>query len=353
MKTNAPAIMSSYEREYFVSRIRSGIYFIDLGVVRIKVLTPTVEDEFLSNEAFRETYEQSLSDDIFTEDQMAEWMLERGLWSEEQDEKIAGIKKDIDTLKVGIFQSRNDSRLVDQSRRYLRGAEKALSQMLAEKNDLFSKTCEGLASQARAFKLFERCCFLGSEPFDCDSIDIGSLFYNYNQMLLDESQLRFLARNDPWRLCWIMKDHSPLFANAPGRQLSNDQKGLLIWSNMYDNVQESMDCPTEDVINDDDMLDGWFIVQRKKQESDRAKTEISNRTNSKIANSDEIWIPVTSKNEAEKIHSLNSVHGDIVRKQRIDTVKKRGSAVDLDFQDRKIDVVNQQNQNFKQTTRRR
>lgn len=349
----APAIMSSYEREYFVSRIRSGMYIIKVGGIKIKVLTPTVEDEFTANEAFKETYETALEDDILTEEEMHTWMLERGLWSEDKDVKIEGIKKDMDNLKVGIFQSRHNQKLVEQSRRYLRGAEKAIAEMTMEKNEMFSKTCEGLAYQARAMKLFELCCFVGSEPLNVDEVDTSSLFYIYNQMFLNESQLRFLSRNDPWRLCWIIKDHVKLFANGPGRELSNDQKGLLVWSSMYDNVQESMECPTQDVIDDDDMLDGWFIVQRKKQESDRAKAEISSKTNSKIANSDEIWIVADSKEKAEQIHSLNSVHGDIVRKQRIDTVKKRGKAVDLDFQDRKLEVASQQNSDFINKVRRK
>jgi hypothetical protein len=118
---------------------------------------------------------------------------------------------------------------------------------------------------------------------------------------------------------------------------------------MYDNIQESMDCPTEDVINDDDMLDGWFILQRQKQESEKIKTEMEKRSNSKIANSSEILIVTDSKKEAESIHSMNGIHSDIVRKQRLATAKKKGVAVDLDFQDRQLDIRKQQLDNFKGT----
>ena len=34
---------------------------------------------------------------------------------------------------------------------------------------------------------------------------------------------------------------------------------------VYDNVHESMDAPTDRVIEDDDMLDGWFKVQSRKR----------------------------------------------------------------------------------------
>ena len=44
-----------------------------------------------------------------------------------------------------------------------------------------------------------------------------------------------------------------------------DQKNILILSRMYDNVQESLDCPADDIMQDDDMLDGWFIHQKNKK----------------------------------------------------------------------------------------
>ena len=39
---------------------------------------------------------------------------------------------------------------------------------------------------------------------------------------------------------------------------------IVIWSKMYDNVQESIDAPIQSVMEDDDALDGWFIVQNRK-----------------------------------------------------------------------------------------
>ena len=141
--------------------------------------------------------------------------------------------------------------------------------------------------------------------------------------------------------------------NPDDRVLSTDQQGLIIWSNMYDNIQESLECPTEDVINDDDMLDGWFIIQRRKQESEKAKSELEQRTNNeKIANSDEILVMASNKKEANAVHNMNDINGDMIRKQRINTVKRKGKAVDLDFQDRKIEVSNQQREMFKGHTRR-
>lgn len=336
-----------------MSRIRCGFLYLKVNNIRIKVLTPTIEDEYLSNEVFMDSFDEARSDDILTFDEMVKWMREKELWSDEKEQKIEGCKKDIEKLKIEIFDARNNERLRETIRLYLRAAERGLIKYQSEKDELFSKTCEGIALQDKAMFLFERCCFIGSEHINIKDIDLTSLYYQYNLLQLDESQLRELARNDPWRLHWYSKDHVSLFANEKNRGLSNDQKGILIWSNMYDNIQESIDCPTEDVINDDDLLDGWFIIQRRKQQNQKAKTELEQRANEKIANSDEIMIMVNSQKQAEHVHNMNSIGGEVIRSQRINTAKKLGSATDFDFQDRKIDIANQQRQTFKDKISRR
>jgi hypothetical protein len=345
--------MNTYEREYFVSRIRSGLYYLNVDSLKIKILTPTIEDEFLSNEVFFETFDQARSDDILTEEGMYDWMISKDLWSKEKDQKIEGCKKDIEKLKVEIFQNRNKEKFRETIRLYLRAAEKGLSKLHAEKEDLFSRTCEGIATQEKTMFLFGKCCFIGNQPIDIKDFDLTSLYYEYNKLQLNEKDIRELARNDPWRLCWYCKDHSPLFANEKNRTLSNDQKGILIWANMYDNIHESMDCPTEDVIEDDDMLDGWFIIQRRKQQNQKAQSEMETKTqNQKIANSDEIIIMADSTKEAEKIYGMNSFGQEMVIKQRMDTIKKLGTASDTDFQDIKIDMQNKQMTMFKDRVRR-
>lgn len=345
--------MTPFEREYFISRLRCGFYLVNVGGLEVKIVTPRIEDDFFANKIFMKSYEEAVDDGIMTEEEMLAWMKDTGIWSDEKENKIKGINKDIEKLKVEIFQNRNKADVRNRIRKYLRAAEAALSKLQDEKNHYFSKTCEGLAFEDKTLATFSRCCYINGERVDFEFIDINTLFYEYSKQILKENQLRELARNDPWRLLWRMKDETKLFANEVGRELSNDQKGIIIWSNMYDNIQESVDCPTEDVINDDDMLDGWFIIQRKKNESERAKSELEQKTqNSKIANSDEILIMASSRDDAENIHSMNSVHGETIRKQRLNTVRKKGKAQDTDFQDRQLEIRNQAQQAFKQKTRR-
>lgn len=343
--------MNAYEREYFVSRIRCGFYLVEAEGHIIKVMTPTLEDMFYASEVFQKSMQEAIKDGFKTEDEMLEWMREKELWTTEDDKKVKELERNLENLKAAIYNERKIEVQRETRRAYIRHTEKALKKLSDEKNTYFSRTCEAIALQDKSLETFKRTCYIDDKLFDLDNIDINLLYYNYNQLLLDEKQIRELSRTDPWSLIWSLRDQSSLFQNETGRELSNDQRGLVMWSKMYENIQESMDCPTPDVMEDDDLLDGWIIVQQRKAKSDKAKQELEVQ-NEKIGNSDEILIMADSSEKAETIHSLNSFHADTIRKQRLNTVKARGGASDTDFKDRRLEIVSQQNQMFKDTARR-
>ena len=70
--------MKQHEREYFVSRLRSGMYLVEYENFRLKVVSPTIEDEFYINKAFMEAFEEAYHQELMTQDDMQEWMYEKG-----------------------------------------------------------------------------------------------------------------------------------------------------------------------------------------------------------------------------------------------------------------------------------
>ena len=346
--------MKLYEREYFVSRIRTGIYIFETQGITLKVMPPTTLDNYYINEAFRNGYVQALEQGLMTEEQMLEWMISKDLWSEEENEQIKKTKKDIENLKKGMFNARFQSKTREGGRRYLRAAEKVLQKLTLKKDSNYENTCEGFAFSRKASEQMQRCAFVGNEPYDFKSIDETSLWMSVGSTILKEPEIREIARSEPWRSFWVTKDdtHTSLF-DKNGRELNIDQRNLLVWSRMYDNVQESMECPGEEVINDDDLLDGWFIVQREKQETDRASSEVDSAINNdKISNSQEIFVFAQTKEDADKIEAANSYQATMVKKEREAILKKKGDAVDLDFRDRRLELQQQSNEQYKSKFRR-
>ena len=188
--------------------------------------------------------------------------------------------------------------------------------------------------------------------YDFSLIDVDTVLSAYNASILPEDKIREIARTDPWKINWYMKDieSATMFSNK-GRELTPNQNNLIIWSKMYDSVNESPDAPGDSVIKDDYMLDGWFIVQRKKREKSQSEKEFE-QGNPQIAGAGEVYIMATNKEQADKINNLNDPTSKMIKKQRMATLKRKGNAAQSDFRDAKLDASNQSHQQFRDKFRR-
>mgnify|MGYP003651479939 CR=1 FL=1 len=346
--------MKQHEREFFVYRIRSGKHFIDCQNFKLKVVTPTIDEQFEAEDLYVRSLSKSLADGIKTSDQMVEWMMERDLWTEEDEEKLSGLKKDVEKLKIEIYNHRNQEGPREKIRQYLRAGEQQIGEHASKKFSHQDITCEGIAFLEKALFLIKGCTFLGSDSYDFSHISTRDVWLRYQNLVCSESTIRELAREDPWRSFWMLKDCNTfnLFANKD-RELSTDQKNLLAWSRMYDNIYESPDAPGEDVINDDDILDGWTITQKKKRERERAQAELESRMSDKAQGAGEIFLMAGSNNDAERIESMNDINATMTKKERLHTIRKSdGPLNQQDFPDEQLKMRNQLNQQYKDKFRR-
>ena len=345
--------MKQHEREYFTSRIRSGIIKVDFEDLNLVIKPLTLEQDFYLQEHTLTTYAEAKKDGFLTSEDLLDSLRERGLWSEEEDKKLETIEEDIDKLKVQLFKNRHKQKVVDITRRYLDAARNAQGELLEKKSQYFETSCEGMSQISKVRKLMQLTCHKrlkdGSlELYDFKEVPVEMVVKMYSMQMLTEQSLRELARTEPWRSSWMLNETQAFKLFSNNEKMTQEQASLLVWSKMYDSVHESMDCPPEEVIEDDDMLDGWFIVQRKKREQEKLEAEIEQVTgNSKIANSEEIFVMADTQERADKINQANSVHIQHVKKQRQATINKQGEANDLDFQDQQLKVRQQQNQMYK------
>jgi len=341
--------MKQHEREYFISRIRSGTLTLKKHDTTLKVLTPTIEQSYEACEVFTQSYDESYIDEIMNEEEMLEWMVEQGLWTEEDDKQIKGLKNDIERLKVEIFRASHKEQLREQIRKYLRAGEEQLLDCLSKKNMYTGNTREGIASVAKWKYLIMNCTFVDGKLYDFTNLSVDYVLSAYQESMLREENLRELCNNDPWKSLWTIHGGNShyLFENTD-RDMTQDQKSLVVWSKIYDSVQESVDCPSDDVLNDVDMLDGWFIVQRKKREKDKAEQDFEESTTSdKIKNADEVFVMANTENDRNRVKSMNDLTGSMIIKQRNALVDKRGKVSQGEFMDEKLKLRRESNKQYK------
>jgi len=122
---------------------------------------------------------------------------------------------------------------------------------------------------------------------------------------------------------------------------------------MYDNVYESMDCPPDEVIANDDMLDGWFIKQsRERKEKQKEKSLEDKFGNFKDKDGQELFIAVRPEDITD-VYNMNDAKGMSTIKSRNKQIKEQGEVKHAHLRDVQMDLHMQKTQEMRETMRRR
>lgn len=348
--------MKHHEREFFVSMIRFGGIYIEKDSMRLLVKPLTIDQSYQAAIVYNNAYEQAIVDEIMSEEEITEWMMENDLWTYNDDKKTEGFTKDLERLKIEIYNNRNDKKLKERIRLYIRAGEKQLSEHLRNKSIFYQNSREGYALSEKISWIVKNTTYLDSKLYDFKDISLSYVIDEWQSSVLSESIIRELAREEPWKSLWSIKGNSSkkLFSNDDNQELTLNQKNLLIWSQIYDNIQESVDCPNDDVIKDDDLLDGWFLIQAKKRQKERLEKEFETGTkNEKIKSAGEVYMIVdpNDKEAIEKVDAMNDTVAKLIKKQRFEVINQKNGAYQHDFPDEKqkmqMQITNQMRNNIK------
>ena len=323
--------MDYNKREYLIARICSGVVRVKLDkIYTIKI--PTTEQKYLAEELYQDQLKEAELQDLFSEEELLEYMLEIGCWDLDREKLLKILPKEIEDFKVGIYKAIFKTDEKNHIRAALQIARDKLDELTRIKNQNNYLSCSGFAELARSRYLIGRSLYISNEPVfkddsfwkdDTDLLD--EIMVAYSKEKLSNTDIRFLARNDPWKGIWNSHKQGSFIFNVSAIDYTDEQRCLVGYSSLYDSVEGHPECPSDDIINDDDALDGWLISQ--KRESDKRKNRVAAEEligNEKIRGSDEIFIPANTREDAEKIDSLNDEQALAAKKRKLNYVAKKG-----------------------------
>lgn len=332
--------MQPFERDYFISRICA-------GYLRYKDLIIEHPDKHIlyeANEIYVSTYVSARENGVMNDEEILSFLINNNLWIEQQSKELEDIlPKHIEEFKVNLFEERLNTGKQNQVRRYLDKAKNEFNRLYSIRHSFDHLTCHGSALFARLQFIIDNCTKYKGEKYDWTSISKTEILEALNAAQLNESQFRDLARNEPWRGIWATKKVVDIF-DKPGIELTEDQKRLISFSCLYDNISEFPDCPPDEIINDDDCLDGWLILKRREQDKEKGKNEVLEKVGNNI-NANEIFV-ITGPESADKVYKLNDAQGQMITKSRLEMVKNNQEVNFTEFGDVKqefmMQVVNAQ-----------
>lgn len=319
--------MDHADREFFLYKILRGV----VNYKDIIILPPTKTVYYDSCELYFEKVIEYINCGVMTQEELNNWMFESGYWSKGDDDEIERFRVLIEDTKVNAYEKRADKRSLIMAKNMVKDIEYKIRDLFEIKTAFYRETCEYMANLDKTAYIITNSSFIKNTKklyLYTENI-ITQVIPTYNeQNNFDEDVIRDLCRHDPWKTMWSIRNNvSKNWFSYPKREMTNAQKMLIAWSQTYDNVYESMESPTQDVINDDFLLDGWFIVQSRKKKTQSVQSDIdSGIKNEKIKSSTEIFKVVGNNvDEAKRVNKANTPYAQMLKKQKQAIIDRNGT----------------------------
>lgn len=345
--------MDTAAKERLIARISWGYIPItvntqDRSFVSLLLHPPTPREQAQATLVYTTERQRAAIIGLPTEKEILENLIVLERWSPDKEKEIEEIQKDIHTIRRGLLDLLFNTTKLEKARSLLRRAENILIERLNHKHTLLQNSSEvhaticqqryiiGKITETENGKLFWSTI---KEFDDCsDNMLITQLCEAFFQRSrVPVALIRELARSQQWRIYWeISKNTNDLFDN-PISSWSLNQRELVYWSTIYDSVYGAFERPSKDIIEDDDLLDSWFIRQGEKIEN---KTQVSVTSKLNKSGRNEEFI-MADESGSKRIHNMNDPSTRIQLKARQKLLSQKGTIREQDMPDSKMEMRKQ------------
>lgn len=310
---------------------------------------PNSELRFKSSIIYEESYEQLKFDNILEEE--IDYHLEEYDIADRSLKKfLEKQNKKIEDLKVDLFKNFYQERLRKDIKKKISHGNSQILKTMEQLHYLDRLTIENICTNIQnefllANGIFNRDNQLVFNYEDIKSID-QTLFSNMNSIIankfLSTSEYKEVARSYAWRSMWNIKNHNVF--DGPVCEWSEEQKTIANISQMYDNVYQHPDCPDDEIIEDDDALDGWSIYHNRKNKLERKQKGVNDLLDSKHKDAREVFMVAETQQDLENIISLNDTNSLNRMRSKMDFVKgQKGPVQESQLPDVQSDLMEQAN----------
>ena len=301
------------DKEGLLYRVISGIYYIQVVNTTYKVISPTLPIKQKAHQVYTDILNSNKFDmQCWLKKSQADKILEvNNVWNKEREEELKSLRTKLDELKVELYQKFQYVKKRARVKNSIKNLLDDISKMREQKHSMDHLTLEYYAETIKNEYLIINTIFLDDHlAFDLDKTDtnlLTGILEEIKDKRVDIDDIRSLSRHEIWQGYWGPAKENVF--SLPVCNWTDEQRSLVSLSKMYDSVRESPDSPSEEIIEDDDALDGWFIFQRKEREKEKKRNKIMDSVGDKYKDAGEIFLVTDSVEEARDIYDLNDPQG--------------------------------------------
>ena len=349
--------MDQGRRNFLAYQIASGLKFITIEGQRYKLVPPSKEVRVLAEHIYQETLHSLRFETFITTEKAALLLRKLNKWNPSDEEDLKKLETHLEDRKVDLYNALYDAERQDRLRRAIKVAKSSLNNALGRKHALDHMTLDYHANLTKK-KFITAMSLRNSDGEAIYSED--SLSYSDSTVLegvinfldgdiITIEEFRELARTDPWRTMWSLGKEGCL-SSSP-MEWTDDQKTLVTFAKMYDNAYQSMECPPDNVFEDDDMFDGWLIDQRRKRDKEQKQKQVDTMKNVSDK-AQEVFLFAPTREDADKVYDLNDPDARIKLRQRQNVIDQRGEVEAQDLPDTQLELRQQQMEEYKAKLRK-
>jgi len=319
--------MEGERLEYLFYRIDCAYQTMRHSKGNFIIKSPDKHIKYEANFVFLEELKEACFQDLFTPEEIVGFMFYHGLWDHDKETELLTLPEEIEDLKIEIYKNFHGK--TTSLRRDLARKKNRLEVLNQEKHRYDHYTTTGYATYSKSHFILENTVYYRDVKYDFSEVSDYTFLSFINENMIAETEMRAIARSEPWSSVFEMRKNGILFSEE-----TDDQKRLVIYNSMYNSIRESSNAPSEDIIADDDALDGWMIKQKRESQAEKERNFFESRTkNKKILSAQEVFMPASSIEEARKIERLNSSEAMINKNRRMSAADKKGSIGITDMPD--------------------
>jgi hypothetical protein len=340
--------MTDADIEFYIYRIISGNLLFMHDNVEYELYSPSPIIRYKANLVYSNVIEQEKYNDWFREENLVPIIIHLGLWPKDAVEMIKKLEKKSDDQKLELYKSRDTKSRVAFARKNLNFTRNQLNKLLSIKSDFFTNTLEGYASSIKNEYIVSKTLYSNNsivfknknQSDKCSYQKFIKLVNIINNNVINYETHKTIARSALWRAYWNC-NKKQVFKGCVA-DWTDDQRTLVGISQMYDSVYEHPESPSESVIQDSDMLDGWMIYQRRKVEREKKQQNIESQ-NSKLGNATEVFLMAGEDGmSAEDILDLNDAGARQKMKEKFAYINQHGTVQESELPEVKRELMNQQ-----------
>ena len=321
----------SRNNEILVHRILSGNYIFNYQDRFYELRKPSLALKMRADLLYVTTYEDNLYNNFWFLEDIEHLLFELNILHYSYKIDLSRLEKMLEKTKISLFQQYFDSTKRKKIQYQIKNLKEDIQEVYNKKHSLDYLTLEHYCDNIRNEYIISHTLYF----YDSDQLvfDKEPIVYNlFNDLvshisknIIDITTYKKIARSDYWRNYW--SNNKTRILDEPVKEWSEEQKSLINISCMYDKIYEHPDCPKDDIIGDDDALDGWMLYQKQENEKQKQEKGVDSMLTGKMKNASEVFFMAGSKEQADDVLGLNSEKSLSSIKQKVNFVLSQDKPV--------------------------